>query len=219
MLKSSNKNLYIYVVDRDFGFAPNPFHGYCTLATCKPNIRNNAFEGDWIMGVGGRRLKATGKCIFLMKVTEIKTFNEYWKDVKFKLKKPVRNGSPVMMVGDNIYHKDSKTDEWHQADSHHSDEGGSINFDNLRTDTKSLNVLISTHFYYFGREAPYVQLESIGYSNNIGHSKKSLRQIEVSRFLSDIESKYKNYLNMVLADPFNFDIASKRVIQKSGKIL
>ncbi|MFC1968161.1 hypothetical protein ACFLVX_02070, partial [Chloroflexota bacterium] len=21
------RNLYVYVVDRDFGFAPNPFHG------------------------------------------------------------------------------------------------------------------------------------------------------------------------------------------------
>ena len=31
--------VYMYVVDRDFGFAPNPFHGVRTLATCKPPIR------------------------------------------------------------------------------------------------------------------------------------------------------------------------------------
>ena len=31
--------LFSYVVARDFAFAPNPFHGYCTLATCKPIIR------------------------------------------------------------------------------------------------------------------------------------------------------------------------------------
>jgi len=69
MLVNQNKSLYIYVVDRDFGFAPNPFHGFCTLATCKPIIRGNATVGDWIMGVGGTRLNATGKCIYLMKIT------------------------------------------------------------------------------------------------------------------------------------------------------
>lgn len=31
--------LYSYVVAHDFGFAPNPFDGLCTLATCKPDIR------------------------------------------------------------------------------------------------------------------------------------------------------------------------------------
>lgn len=42
--------LYSYVVARDFGFAPNPFHGYCTLATCKPDIRATASVGDWVIG-------------------------------------------------------------------------------------------------------------------------------------------------------------------------
>ena len=27
--------IYAYVVTHDNGFAPNPFHGFCTLATCK----------------------------------------------------------------------------------------------------------------------------------------------------------------------------------------
>jgi len=46
-------SVFIYVVDRDFGFAPNPFHGYCTLATCKAKIRNQARVGDWVIGNGG----------------------------------------------------------------------------------------------------------------------------------------------------------------------
>ena len=33
---------------RDYGFAPNPYFGYCTLATCKPVIRRCAGVGDWI---------------------------------------------------------------------------------------------------------------------------------------------------------------------------
>lgn len=31
---------YSYVVARDFGFAPNPFNGFLTLATCKPKSEN-----------------------------------------------------------------------------------------------------------------------------------------------------------------------------------
>src|SRR4051812_44625037 len=96
--------VYMYVVDRDFGFAPNPFHGYCTLATCKPGIRARARVGDWIIGIGGGRLGATGRCIFAMQISAKITFNEYWLNPIYLAKKPVRNGSRKMMVGDNIYH-------------------------------------------------------------------------------------------------------------------
>src|SRR6185295_10141314 len=135
--------VYIYVVDRDFGFAPNPFHGYCTLATCKPGIRNRAEVGDWVIGMGGARLKATGRCIFAMRVSEKLTFNEYWESPRFLDKKPVRNGSLKMIVGDNIYYFDTGVGEWSQADSHHSNADGSINRDNLARDTQSNNVLVS----------------------------------------------------------------------------
>lgn len=86
MLDNNGIFLYIYVVARDFGFAPNPFHGFCTLATCKPDIRKVAKIGDWIMGVGGSRLKATGRCLYLMEVTETSTFNDYWADNRFEIK-------------------------------------------------------------------------------------------------------------------------------------
>ena len=79
----------MYVVARDFGFAPNPFHGYCTLATCKPRIRKKARVNDWVIGMGGSRLKATGKCIFAMRVTEIITFDECWVNPIFLDKKPM----------------------------------------------------------------------------------------------------------------------------------
>jgi hypothetical protein len=105
---------FIYVVDRDLGFAPNPFHRYCSLATCKPRIRNKAAVGDWVIGMGGRRLKATGRCVFAMKVTQKVTFNQYWHSPEFNDKRPVRNGTVVMMVGDNIYHQDGDGN-WQQA--------------------------------------------------------------------------------------------------------
>lgn len=98
--------VFVYVVDRDFGFAPNPFHGSCTLATCKPVIRKSAALGDWVVGMGGSRLKATGRRIFAMRVDRKISFNEYWNAPEFRNKKPVRNGSAKMMVGDNIYFRD-----------------------------------------------------------------------------------------------------------------
>lgn len=210
--------LYIYVVARDFGFAPNPFHGYCTLATCKPKIRGSAKIGDWIMGVGGSRLKATGRCIYLMKVSEVLTFNDYWSDIRFQKKKPLRNGSLVMMVGDNIYHKEIGTDFWIQEDSHHSNPDGSPNVKNLKTDTKSINVLVSNQYYYFGNEAPVVDYVSIEYKNHRSYRKYMLNDGDVYDFIEGLIIKYKKNKNLVVADPYDFAKASKRVNQHTGKI-
>jgi len=159
MLIEPNTHLFLYVVARDFGFAPNPFHGICTLATCKPGIRKSAKVGDWILGVGGKELGgAHKKCIFLMKVTEKIGFEDYWRDERFRLKKPIRNGSNVMMLGDNIYHRD-ETGDWIQEDSHHSNSDGSPNPQNIKRDTSNTDqVLISEHFLYFGSDAVSVDL-------------------------------------------------------------
>src|SRR5438270_9966592 len=105
-------DLFMYVVDRDFGFAPNPFHGYCTLATCKPGIRKHAAIGDWVWGMGGSRLQATGKLVAAMRLTRAVSFNEYWADIEFADKKPIRNGSSRMLVGDNIYHREIDGGAW-----------------------------------------------------------------------------------------------------------
>jgi len=213
-----HRNLYVYVVDRDFGFAPNPFHGYCTLATCKPGIRKGARIGDWVIGVGGKRMRATGKCIFLMSISEICTFEEYWIDTRFQIKKPVRNGSSVMMVGDNVYHRDTATGDWIQEDSHHSNQDGSTNMTNFQRDTQTDKVLISNHFCYFGSAAPPIDLESISYKNGMGYSKKALANTQVAALVKGIEEKNWRNRNVVIADPFNFEQAEKRVDQGTSKI-
>src|SRR5690349_20991643 len=96
-VKHGMGKVYIYVVDRDFGFAPNPFHGFCSLATCKPGIRNTAAVGDWVIGMGGTRLRATGRCVFAMRISAKITFHEYWSNPAYLDKKPVRNGSCRMI--------------------------------------------------------------------------------------------------------------------------
>ncbi len=86
-----------------------------------------------------------------MKVEEKITFNEYWADPRFINKKPILSGSRKYQYGDNIYHKENN--EWNQSPSHHSEEDGSPNLLNIKTDTQYDGVLISSVFYYFGRNS------------------------------------------------------------------
>src|ERR1044072_6146664 len=211
--------IFMYVVDRDSGFAPNPFHGYCTLATCKPGIRKKAEVGAWVIGMGGSRLHATGQCIYAMRVTQKITFDEYWGSPAYLDKKPVRNGSSKMMVGDNIYHFDAKSNEWLQADSHHSNPDGSVNLHNLRTDTKSDKVLISRHFLFFGTEAPAVpngMLDAIGYKN--GRNYRAFNYEICSDLIHWLESSFLDSLNQVTSDPFDFSDSEKRYSAGDNKV-
>ena len=88
-----------------------------------------------------------------MKVSETMTFDEYWDDPRFQLKKPVMTGSRMMGYGDNIYHH-GRDGDWVQADSHHSLDGGIANPKNLDDDTQTDRVLIVKNFWYFGSLAP-----------------------------------------------------------------
>jgi hypothetical protein len=211
--------VYIYVVDRDFGFAPNPFHGFCSLATCKPRIRNAARIGDWVIGVGGTALQATGKCLFAMKVTKKISYNEYFSGSEYKDKKPVRHGSKKMMVGDNIYYHDPQTNLWHQSHSHHSNEDGSLNIYNRDRDTQSSYVLLSKHFFYFGRKAleiPQQLFGDINYKNGRNHRTYSFE--EASKLITWIIEENKGNLNLVLSDPFNFDQSQAHYSVQTNRI-
>lgn len=141
-------SVYSYKITRDYGFAPNPFGGHCSLACCKPHIRKKAIVGDWIIGTGAVENKLLNHMIFLMKVTEKLTFQEYWEDERFSYKKPILNGSLKQIHGDNIYHYEKN--EWLQLDSHHSLYNGKINEGNLKQDLSGESVLISNHFIYLG---------------------------------------------------------------------
>ena len=146
---------FSYKIEHDFGLAPNPFGEYCTLAVCKPTIRNNKNIqiGDWIIGTGSAKLNKLHKLIFAMQLQEKITLEEYWEDVRFQYKKPVINGSLVQMYGDNFYHRDPKTKKWKQEDCAHSLDGGRTNKEHLRIDTGGKFVLISKMFFYFGDQA------------------------------------------------------------------
>lgn len=144
--------LFSYIVARDYGFAPNPFFGYCTLATCKPQIRAKATVGDWIVGTGAKgNYNLAGHLVYAMRVEEAFDFNHYWCDHRFRRKRPVLNGSLKQVYGDNIYHR--RGTQWMQANSHHSLDDGKPNDRNIDRDTSADRVLVSREFLYFGAGA------------------------------------------------------------------
>ncbi len=147
--------LFTYVVARDYGFAPNPFFGYCTLATCKPGIRATASKGDWVVGTGAKtKYDRVGYLIYAMRVDEVMDYDSYWNDLRFICKKPVMNGSLKQLYGDNIYHRFEG--RWVQVNSHHSLDTGNPNLKNIEHDTSSNLVLIARKFVYYGSAAPLI---------------------------------------------------------------
>jgi Nucleotide modification associated domain 2 len=156
MDRGDRVKMYSYIVARDFRFAPNPFHGLCTLATCKPKVRAKAAIGDWIVGTGSKALGLEGSMVFAMRVAEIRTYDEYWSDQRFRQKRPYLRGSVKQAYGDNIYYRNTKTGAWIQENSHHSLPDGSPNPGNVSRDTKSENVLIADLFFYWGGHGPLI---------------------------------------------------------------
>ncbi len=145
--------LYAYTMTSDNGFAPNPFHGFCTLATCKRQIRERADKGDWVLGVGGVEIKQAGKLIYAMRVDEAMSFDEYWADPRFQQKKPDPASAEESRCGDNAYHRCPDSNDWIQEQCYHSLEDGSPDPKHVLKDTKAPRVLISEHFAYFGKSA------------------------------------------------------------------
>ena len=179
--------IFSYIVVRDLGFAPNPFGGYCTLATCKPSIRKKASVGDWVVGttsVSGHKRK--GGLVFAMRVDEKLLLNQYWNDKRFEYKKPRFNGSLIQAYGDNIYYQDTELKNWQQANSHHSLKNGLVNLKNLKNDVTGMYVLISQTFFYFGRS--FIRLP-IAYQDLICNTKRFPLHIEIEK------SKAQSFIN------------------------
>jgi hypothetical protein len=155
--------LHSYVVARDYGFAPNPFFGICTLATCKPGIRGVAQIGDWVVGTGSKKHSHEKNIVYAMRVTGAMTFNHYWTDPQFQAKKPNLRGSKKQAFGDNIYSRDARTKRWCQANSHHSMPDGTANQSNVVADTAADRVLMSDDFVYWGGSGPPLPKRFLNY--------------------------------------------------------
>lgn len=148
--------LFSYVVARDYGFAPNPFFGTCTLATCKPRIRKTAKVGDWIVGTGSQKYGLRGKVVYVMQVAEVLSFDQYWNEPRFVVKRPRFDSSIIQAFGDNIYHENPISGEWIQENSHHSLADGTPNSANIRNDTQTDRMLIGHKFIFWGDAGPLI---------------------------------------------------------------
>ena len=100
--------LFAYKMTHDTGFAPNPFWGYLTLATCKPKIREHKRPGDWVAGFTSKELcgdwVGDERLVFLMQVEERMALADYFHDRRFQQRIP--RDPPAVKVyrcGDNIY--------------------------------------------------------------------------------------------------------------------
>jgi len=135
-----------------------------------------------------------------MRVNEKLTFNQYWFDNRFQYKKTILNGSLKKTFGDNIYYFDESTQNWHQADSHHSLENGVINERNLNRDTKGEFVLISSEFFYFGINSIPIAKELkesfvVGINHRIVNEKIALKLIDnlMNNFEFGFHGKPRNF--------------------------
>lgn len=180
---TANSKLYTYVVARDYGFAPNPFYGMCTLATCKPDIRRTALIGDIIVGVG--RAPNNHRLVYWMRVSDAITYDDYWFSERYKCKKPMMQGSLKQAYGDNIYHSDGNGG-WIQAQSHHSFEDGTPNQLNIDSDTKTTRMLIGVEFAYWGGDGPVIPSKLRDMCGGRGHR---------CRFTISRRDKFLNWLS------------------------
>ena len=160
--------LFSYLMTHDTGFAPNPFHGTLTLATCKPGIRRTKEVGDWVAGFASRALVANSKMqgvliphqglIYLMRIDKTIPLEEYFNTIEFQNKKPTPEINKLHNLandyGDNIYYRDHHG-MFQQLQNGNHDE------DHMPQDTEGLNVLISDTFYYFGRNCPVLEADLI----------------------------------------------------------
>jgi hypothetical protein len=136
----------IYKMTVDTGFAPNPFHGICTLAACTPNRMNARLDPrDYIAGF--RKTTNSYGLVFWMNVDGWMDYQDYFTDHRFRLKKPRVTGTWQERCGDNIYYR-KKNGQWHQIPSiHHTDE------DEQRKDLKNHIAYFGTIFSYQGKHA------------------------------------------------------------------
>lgn len=156
--------LYSYIVTHDTGFSPNPFWGMCTLACCKPRIRqsvlkhlqDNPDEHIWIVGLSPKHYELGNDIVYMMKVDGVMTFQEYF-EIHPEKRPDYSRSEIIYRCGDNIYQPLSSSN-FRQLRSAHSlnpreDEQWSQHSKNMERDLSGKCVLYSKRFIYFGSEA------------------------------------------------------------------
>ena len=131
--------IFRYVVRVDQGGLPNSYHGWCSLAVCKPQIRRSARAGDWIIGL---RSRVNDQVVYAMRVDEVLPLGDYWRDPRFRAKRPGGTAPP-----DNFYRLGRGGSLIWVVNALHGAELA-------MQDVSGRNALVSWHFWYFGDRSP-----------------------------------------------------------------
>jgi hypothetical protein len=128
-----------------------------------------------------------------MKVEEAMTFDEYWSDPRFALKRPNLRGSKKQAFGDNIYHRANPKARWQQRDSHHSFADGTPNPANIKNDTQANRVLVSRDYAYWGGAGPRIPPKFRDYGGvslcaGRGHKQKLFSEAFIVDFVAWVRS-------------------------------
>jgi hypothetical protein len=142
-------DIFSYVITCDRGFAPNPFGGFLTLATCKPRIRRAAREDDLIIATGSVSTQYKRKLIYAAVVSKVVPWEEYGSSADYKIKRPSTKGKWWRKHGDNIYAKVNKKWKRRRNESHTTRE-------TMIHDLRGKNVLVCNRFWYFGADAKVI---------------------------------------------------------------
>jgi len=139
--------IFSYVVAQDSGFAPNPYGGFLTLATCKPLIRKAARPDDWLLGTGSAGTVGNDHLVYAAEIAEVIPIDIYGSDPAYSMKRPKPPGDERQGHGDNIYYRNELGRWARHPHSRHTHA-------QMRRDLQGKNVLICSAFWYFGRNAP-----------------------------------------------------------------
>jgi hypothetical protein len=139
--------LYSHVITDDTGLAPNPFHGFCTSALCTPSHKNAKLRnGDWL--IGNSRKRDGNRLVYAMRISEVLSMNDYFRDGRFERKKPKPDGTWIEQCGDNIYFR-GDGGQWKRLPSRfHNDRNAFVK--DVGDDFAGRPVFVAEHFYYFG---------------------------------------------------------------------
>ena len=148
--------IFRFVVRLDRGTTPNPWEGWCSMAVCKPQIRRTARVGDWVLGLRSRR---NDEVVAALRVDEVMTLTEYWRDPRFRAKRPGRTALP-----DNLYRPDRRGEPAQVPNPLHDAS-------DIARDVAGRRVLVSWRYWYFGDTSPPLPTDLIHLvHSNQGHA-------------------------------------------------
>ena len=193
-MSGEKERIFVYKLVVDNGGAPCVENGLISLCICKPQIRETAQEGDWIIGRGGKSApELKDRLIYSMKVGEVVCAKDYYspgseyKDRSDCIYKLLANGEFVRR-------DDAK---YHLSDS------------DKERDLSSLKCLVGDCFAYFGGVGRGVEgiediYERLGQGHRVNYDPDTYKRLD-----NYIQSVFSRFGCGELGEPAHSDKSKK----------